>query len=132
MQKLIWLKRIKTKFKVLSLVQPIQKGVTTLDRKDFSDIGDNMVLKSFDINGSCGGIDNIPSYIGDYAPSSAIFYTDLESTIYSQGKNKWNKYQNLTHINSQKLNNQQWSMDFCFWSVQFDDFKCNKQKLMFC
>lgn len=66
-------------------MQQIQKGCNTLDRKDLPD--NTMVLQSFDINGSCSGIDNIPPYIGDYAPSSAIFYTDLESSVFNtQGK----------------------------------------------
>lgn len=73
--------------KVLSLVQQSQEGsVSTLDRRSFPNIGDNMVLQSFDLNGSCGGIDHLPPYIGDYAPSTAAFYTDLDSTPYSQGK----------------------------------------------
>lgn len=75
------------KVKVLSLVQQSQEGsVSTLDRRSFQNIGDNMVLQSFDLNGSCGGIDHLPPYIGDYAPSTAAFYTDLDSTPYSQGK----------------------------------------------
>lgn len=75
------------KVKVLSLVQQSQEGsVSTLDRRPFPNIGDNMVLQSFDLNGSCGGIDHLPPYIGDYAPSTAAFYTDLDSTPYSQGK----------------------------------------------
>lgn len=68
-------------------MQPSQEGsVSTLDRRSFPNIGDNMVLQSFDLNGSCGGIDHLPPYIGDYAPSTAAFYTDLDSTPYSQGK----------------------------------------------
>lgn len=47
-----------------------------------------MVLQSFDLGLGCGGVDNMPPYIGDYAPSAATFYTELDSTIYSQGKNQ--------------------------------------------
>lgn len=81
---------------MVTSVQRIQQSAYTLDRKDLPNIGDNMVLQSFDINSSCGGIDNIPPYIGDFAPSSAIFYTDLvESTAYNQGKTQWKKLQIL-------------------------------------
>lgn len=79
---------------MLSLVQQSQEGsVSTLDRRSFPNIGDNMVLQPCDLNGSCGGIDYLPPYIGDYAPSTATLYTDLDSTPYSQGKqNEINKY----------------------------------------
>ena len=65
--------------KVLSIIQQSQQGSSsTLDRT-----AGNMVLQSFDL-GLNGG-DNLPPYVGDFAPA-ASFYTDLDSTIYSQGK----------------------------------------------
>lgn len=71
---------------MLSLVQQPQEGcASTLDRRALPNIGDNMVLQSFDLSGNCGGIDHLAPYIGDYAPT-ATFYTDLDSTMYSQGK----------------------------------------------
>lgn len=68
---------------MLSLIQQTQQGsASTLDRS----VADNMVLQSFDLGLSCGS-DNLPPYVSDYAPSGATtFYTDLDSTIYSQGK----------------------------------------------
>lgn len=71
---------------MLSLIQQSQQGSeSTLDRSAAT-VVDNMVLQSFDLSLQCGGVDNMPPYIGDYAPSAATFYTDLDSTIYSQGK----------------------------------------------
>lgn len=74
-------------FKVLSFIQQTQQGsVSTLDRSAVTTVADNMVLQSFDLGLGCGGVDNMPPYIGDYAPSATTFYTELDSTIYSQGK----------------------------------------------
>lgn len=72
---------------MLSFVQQSQQGsVSTLDRCAVTTVPDNMVLQSFDLGLSCGGVDSMPPYTGDYAPSAASFYTELDSTIYSQGK----------------------------------------------
>lgn len=84
---------------MLSLIQQTQQGsASTLDRS----VADNMVLQSFDLGLSCGS-DNLPPYVGDYAPSGAnTFYTDLDSTIYSQGKEK--NEQNKTNSQNSILN----------------------------
>lgn len=67
---------------MLSLIQQNHQGscTGTLDRA-----GSNMVLQSFDIG--LHGSDNMPPYAGDYAPTTA-FYTDLDTSLYSQGKLK--------------------------------------------
>lgn len=68
---------------MLSFIQQTQQGsVSTLER---GTVADNMVLQSFDLSLSC--TDNLPPYIGDYVPSGATFYTDLDPTVYIQGKN---------------------------------------------
>lgn len=72
---------------MLSFIQQSQQGsVSTLDRSAVTTVADNMVLQSFDLGLGCGGVDNMPPYIGDYPPSA--FYTELDSTIYSQGKHR--------------------------------------------
>lgn len=75
------------KFKVLSLVHQTQEGrVSAPDHKVLPIIGDNMVLQSLDFSANCGGVDYLPPHIGDYAPSTAALYTDLDSSVYNQGK----------------------------------------------
>lgn len=74
---------------MLSFIQQSQQGsVSTLDRSAVTTVADNMVLQSFDLGLGCGGVDTLPPYIGDYTPSAAAFYTELDSTIYSQGKHR--------------------------------------------
>lgn len=74
------------KFKVLSLVHQTQEGsVSTPDHKVLPNLGDSMVYQSFELSASCGGVDYL--HMGDYAPSTAALYTDLDTSVYSQGKN---------------------------------------------
>lgn len=74
------------RFKVLSLVHQTQEGsVSAQNHKVLPNLGDNMVLQSFELSASCCG-DYLPPHMGDYAPSTAALYTDLDSSVYSQGK----------------------------------------------
>lgn len=74
---------------MLSLVHQTQEGsVSTPDHKVLPNLGDSMVYQSFELSASCGGIDYLPPHMGDYAPSTAALYTDLDTSVYSQGKKK--------------------------------------------
>lgn len=53
-----------------------------------------MVLQSFELSASCGGVDYLPPHMGDFAPSTATLYTDLDTSVYSQG--------NLLHKNAKQ------------------------------
>lgn len=80
---------------MLSLVHQTQEGsVSTPNHKVLPNIGDNMVLQSFELSASCGGVDYLPPHMGDFAPSTATLYTDLDTSVYSQG--------NLLHKNAKQ------------------------------
>lgn len=57
-----------------------------------------MVLQTFDI-GLNGG-ENVPPYPGDYAPTTNSYYTELDSSIYSQGtRNIYKTYEYILNLN---------------------------------
>lgn len=71
---------------MLSLVHQTQEGsVSTPDHRVIPNLGDSMVYQSFELSASCGGVDYLPPHMGDYAPSTAALYTDLDTSVYSQG-----------------------------------------------
>lgn len=71
--------------------QTQEGSVSTPDHKVLPNLGDSMVYQSFDLSASCGGVDYLPPHMGDYAPSTAALYTDLDTSVYSQGKMKVKK-----------------------------------------